>query len=203
MKDRTNKSFWQSYSKVYTQVMSANNKTYDAVCKELSKYIDKNKNVLELACGTGQLSFRMAGKAGTWIATDYSDNMIKEAQKRNVDGKVSFAVADATNLTYKDESFDAVVIANALHIMPDPDKALAEIRRVLKKDGILFCPTFVYKSKKSNLIIKVMEKLGFKSYNKWTVEEFTEYVKSKSFKLINTSVIKAIPLLECVWVGKK
>jgi len=32
---------------------------------------------------------------------------------------------------YGPESFDAVVIANALHIMPDPDKALAEIRRVL------------------------------------------------------------------------
>lgn len=41
-------------------------------------------------------------------------------------------------------TFDVVVIANALHIMPAPDPAMKEIYRVLKKGGILFAPTFVY-----------------------------------------------------------
>ncbi len=36
------------------------------------------------------------------------------------------------------------MIANALHIMPTPEKALAQIRRVLKEDGIMFAPTFVH-----------------------------------------------------------
>ena len=53
-------------------------------------------------------------------------------------------IQDATKLTYESENFDVVVIANALHIMPNPDLALWEIHRVLKKDGILFAPTFVY-----------------------------------------------------------
>lgn len=203
MKDRTNKKFWQSYSKVYTQVMSTNNKAYDTVCRSLEKYIDKDKAVLELACGTGQLSFRMAGKTKAWIATDYSENMIKEAEKRNRESKVRFSVQDATKLTYENESFDVVVIANALHIMPEPQKALEEIHRVLKKDGIIFAPTFVYKSKKSNFIISFMERLGFKSYNKWTADEFTDYVKSQGYNLISSTVIKAKPLNECVLVGKK
>ncbi len=202
MKDNANKNFWQSYSKFYTKVMSVNDKAYDTVCQELDKYIDKDKKVLELACGTGQLSFRMANKAKRWIATDFSENMIKEAEKRNSKGEVNFAVADATNLTYEDESFDAVVIANALHIMPDPDKALEEVRRVLKKGGILFAPTFVYKNKKSNFIIAIMEKLGFKTYYKWTPEEFSEYVQSKGYSLVSSSVIKAKPLKECIWIGK-
>lgn len=204
MKDRTNKKFWQSYSKFYTKVMSVNDKAYDTVCRELDKYIDKDEKVLELACGTGQLSFRMANKVESWIATDFSENMIKEAEKRNSEGDVNFAVADATNLAYEDESFDAVVIANALHIMPDPDKALDEIHRVLKKDGILFAPTFVYKNKKkSNLIIWIYEKFGFKAYNKWTADEYTDYVKSKGYDLISSSLIKAKPSLECIFIGRR
>ncbi|MCR5024844.1 MAG: class I SAM-dependent methyltransferase [Lachnospiraceae bacterium] len=42
-----------------------------------------------------------------------------------------------------DASFDAVIISNALHIIPDPEKALSEINRVPKKDGILIAPNFI------------------------------------------------------------
>ena len=65
-------------------------------------------------------------------------------------------------MTYEDEKFDVVVIANALHIMPQPEKALKEIHRVLKKDGILFAPTFVYKKGYSKFLIWLMEKPGLK-----------------------------------------
>ena len=96
--------------------------------------------------------------------------MIIEAEKRNQGEhkceQLRFCVQDATNLTYEDEKFDVVVIANALHIMPQPEKALKEIHRVLKKDGILFAPTFVYKKGYSKFLIWLMEKAGFKTYHK-------------------------------------
>ena len=47
-------------------------------------------------------------------------------------------------LSYADRSFDAVIVSNALHIVPQPEKALAEIRRVLKDDGVLIAPTFTH-----------------------------------------------------------
>lgn len=54
---------------------------------------------------------------------------------------VRFWVEDATALSFEDNSFDdAVIISNALHIMPDPVKVLAEMRRVLKANGLLICP---------------------------------------------------------------
>ena len=61
-----------------------------------------------------------------------------------------------------------VLIANALHIMPKPDEAMKEIYRVLKPNGILFAPTFLWKEGKQRKIIKsLMSILGFKMYQEW------------------------------------
>lgn len=207
LKDNTNRGFWERFAKIYTVFMAKNNTAYEKICDRLEPYIDNGKKVLELACGTGQITFRMAAKSHTWEATDYSENMIKEAQKRNTDEnkceKLHFCVQDATDLTYEDESFDVVVIANALHIMPEPDAALKEMHRVLKKDGILFAPTFVYEKGYSKLLIWLMEKAGFKTYHKWQKDEFAEYVGSKGFRIIDTTMVKGKPLFECVLIGEK
>ena len=56
---------------------------------------------------------------------------------------LSFEVADAINLPYADGSFDVVIIANALHVMENPEQALSEINRVLRSNGILIAPNFV------------------------------------------------------------
>lgn len=207
MKDNTNKNFWQKFAKIYTAFMAKNDAAYHSICENLEKYIDNEKNVLELACGTGQITFRMADKAEEWVATDYSENMVEEAEKRKLqearECKAIFEVQDATNLTYQDATFDVVVIANALHIMPDPDTALKEMHRVLKKDGILFAPTFVYEKGYSKLLIWIMEKAGFKTYHKWTRVEYTKYVSRRGFRVAGDALIKGKPLFECVLVGRK
>lgn len=206
-KDDTNKSFWESVAKIYTRFMSGNDAVYDAICGHMEKYIDQEKRVLELACGTGQITFRMAQKAKAWEATDYSENMIKEAKGRNSESdkcrNLSFCVQDATRLTYEKETFDVVVIANALHIMPNPDAALREIHRVLKKDGILYAPTFVYEKGYSKLRIWMMEKFGFKTYHKWRKNELAAYVGGRGFHVTKTFLLKARPLPECVLIAAK
>lgn len=219
-KDNTNKGFWEKFAKIYTSFMNKNGAAYDVICENLSKYIDDKKHVLELACGTGQITFRMAGKAGFWEATDYSENMIAEAQKRNTGenycSNVCFRVQDATALTYDNAQFDVAVIANALHIMPNPDAALKEINRVLKPGGILFAPTFVYEREHSKVlmhdsgkpqsvlsVVWFMEKLGFKTYHKWCKDELAEYVGSRGFHVIDAVLVKGKPLTECVLTAGK
>ena len=207
MKNFTNKNFWQRFAKIYTAFMAKNDVAYIAICDSLNDFVDSGKKVLELACGTGQITFHMADKAAAWIATDYSENMIKEAEKRKkqeaVNCKAVFEVQDATNLTYGEGQFDVVVIANPLHIMPDPDAALKEIYRVLKKDGILFAPTFVYESGYSKPLIWLMEKAGFKTYHKWGRAEYTKYVGQKGFCVEKDILVKGKPLSECILVAKK
>lgn len=206
-KDNTNKRFWERVAKIYTIFMAKNDDAYDIICNKLEEYIDDGKNVLELACGTGQITFRMADKSNFWEATDYSENMVNEAEKRNAEevkyDNICFRVQDATNLTYERDKFDVVVIANALHIMPNPDLALKEIYRVLKKDGILFAPTFVYEKGYSRSLAWLMERVGFKTYHKWKKDEFVEYVSGRGFHVIDASLVKGKPASECVLVGSK
>lgn len=206
-KDQTNKNFWDRFSKIYHPFMKRNAVAYENICQYLAKYIDNQKSVLELACGTGQITFCMADKAKLWEATDYSENMVNEAMRRGKEvaggNKISFQVQDATKLTYESESFDVVVIANALHIMPNPDLALREIHRVLKKDGILFAPTFVYENGYSRLTIWLMERLGFKTYYKWKKKEFVQYVSNYGFQVVEDSLLNGKPVPECMLVARR
>lgn len=114
-----------------------------------------------------------------------------------------FCLQDATRLSYEDNRFDVVVIANALHIMPEPDKALSEIHRVLKDGGILFAPTFVYESGYSKVTVAVMEKSGFKTFHKWSRKEYEKFVESKGFLLKKSILEKGKPLPECILIGTK
>jgi len=193
--ENNNKRFWQLYAKGYGPIMNIIGKGfYEDLCAEIAEDFTGKENILELACGSGQLSFYLADKCSSYTATDFSENMIKEASKKNkasVNG-LKFELQDATAITYPDNTFDVVVIANALHIMPDPDKAMKEISRVLKSGGTLYAPTFVYnKDRKLTFWIKIISKVGFKSYNKWTVEEFSDYIQGYGFSVEYTKVIDA------------
>ena len=124
--------FWQRMARHYTTVMGRSAPLYREVCSRIRPHLNRDMNVLELACGTGQLSFPLSPYVRLWEATDFSSNMIAEAKRQVASSRLHFSVQDAADLPYAPETFDAVVIANALHILQEPDKVMAEIRRVLK-----------------------------------------------------------------------
>ncbi len=104
------------------------------------------------------------------------------------------SIQDATNLPYPNASFDVVLIANALHIMPQPDLALHEIHRILKPNGILLAPTFVYEGTYNKLRLRMMKLLGFPSCSEWTLQDLTQFVEQAHFKTIESTLIEANPL---------
>ena len=130
-----NKKVWDIYAPIYKKAMRMDRKYYQYMYDEIPKKI-MGKDVLEIATGPGLLAKHVASVSNSFIATDYSTGMIKEAKKGSYPSNLIFEVADATNLPYKDDSFDVVLIANALHVMKNPEKALLEIDRVLKNGGL-------------------------------------------------------------------
>lgn len=142
MNKKDNKGFWDRWAGRYDRFMSGDKDTYARILNRMKKKLNRNMVVLELACGTEILSVQLAGNVKMLEATDFSEEMIKQAKRKCHSARLHFSVQDATALPYVPETFDVVVISNALHIMPLPEKALAEIRRVLKPEGILIAPTF-------------------------------------------------------------
>ena len=133
------KKIWDLYAPIYERAMRADANIYEFMYARIPKVI-RGKEVLEIATGPGLLAKHVAPAAKRMVATDYSDGMIREANKGERPSNLTFEVADATELPYMDDSFDVVLIANALHVMPEPEKALSEINRVLRLDGILIAP---------------------------------------------------------------
>lgn len=198
-----NISYWQKVAGFYASFMKKNEKMYEEICREIEPELNRKMNVLELACGSGQLSFPLAPKVGHWEATDFSNQMIAEAKKKMKSSKLYFSVQDATNLPYADNIFDAVMIANALHIMPEPEKALHEIYRVLKNQGYLFAPTFVQlPERKRGLRMRFLELTGFKTYHKWNEGELISFISENRFVIQKHRLIDGFQPLCCVVARK-
>lgn len=182
---RDNQRFWEKVSGLYGPFMKHSGRLYDDVCEQIRPHLNREMAVLELACGTGQLSIPLSCRVRLWEATDFSDHMIKEAKKNGGSSRLHFSVQDATCLPYGSETFDAVVIANALHIMPAPQLALEEIHRVLKTDGYLFAPTFIQGSSVGFKVrMALMGLVGFRTYHKWSASALAEYVSGFGFQIM-------------------
>lgn len=103
--------------------------------------LEPGKRVLDIACGTGLVSLaaaRAVGPDAQVLGVDLSGRMVSSAvrcaEQMNL-SNCSFARMDAETLNLPDASFDVVLCALGLMYMPDPEKALREMRRVLKPAG--------------------------------------------------------------------
>ena len=103
-------------------------------------------SVLELGCGTGSLWMGrddILEKIGRLVLTDVSEGMLATAQKNlGKKNRIEYQPADIQNLPFEDNSFDMVIANSVLYHVPDLEKGIREIRRVLKDDGIFYCATF-------------------------------------------------------------
>lgn len=196
------KNFWDRNAKLYDWFMNKDKKAYEELYT-LIRPIVKNKTVLELATGTGLISKNIVRQAKMIDATDASHEMIKEAQKDSSSDKLHFSVQDMFNLPYADASFDVVIVSNALHVVPAPEKALCEIRRVLKDTGIFIAPTFTHTNNSVSGKIRVffMKLAGFPLYSKWTSKEYLNFLAQNGWIVKKSTVLKAsFPLTyaECI-----
>ncbi len=123
-------------------------------------------NTLELACGNGTYSRVLFKNAESLTCTDFSEEMVEETRRRLVDlPGIKIEQANCFQLPYPDHSFDTVFMANLLHIIPNPEKALTEARRVLKPNGQVLILDFTAKGMRFMAKIRMLY-LFLKLYGK-------------------------------------
>ena len=196
------KNFWDKNAGRYDRFMRKDLAAYDKMY-ELIRPVVKAKTVLELATGTGLIAKHIVNAAAHIEATDASAEMILEAKRDNRSAKLHFSVQDMFHLPYAEQSFDVVIVSNALHIVPEPERALAEIRRVLKEDGVLVAPTFTHADNAFFGKVKAffMKLAGFPLHSKWTSHEYLAFLRENGWTVQKSIVLKAsFPLAyaECV-----
>ena len=199
---REHKNFWDRNAGRYDRFMRKDRAAYEKMYG-LIRPVVKDKTVLELATGTGLIAKNIVNAAAHIEASDTSTEMIREAKRRNHSAKLYFSVQDMFCLPYADESFEVVIVSNALHIVPQPEKALQEIKRVLKDDGVLIAPTFTHAGNSFSGMVKAffMKLAGFPLHSRWTSEEYLRFLRQNGWAVRKSAVLKAsFPLTyaECV-----
>ncbi len=105
--------------------------------------IKPTDHVLDVACGTGDLSLAFAkGGAQRVVGLDYTAEMLEIARERKAHDAIEYVQGDAQALPFEDASFDVLSIAFGLRNVGDPNTALREFRRVLKPGGRLLILEF-------------------------------------------------------------
>ena len=196
------KTFWDCTAKIYDHFMKKDHKAYKQMYSLIYPVV-RHKQVLELATGTGLIAKHIVRYADHIEATDASQEMIEQAKQGVKSAKLYFSVQDMFHLPYADQSFDVVIVVNALHIVPEPEKALSEIRRVLKDDGVLVAPTFTHADNTFFGKVKAffMKLAGFPLHSKWTSHEYLAFLRENGWTVQKSTVLKAsFPLTyaECV-----
>lgn len=196
------KNFWDRNARIYNRFMRKDRAAYETMYALICSVV-KAKTVLELATGTGLIAKHIVNAAAHIEATDASAEMITEAKRDNRSAKLHFSVQDMFCLPYADGSFDAVIVSNALHIVPQPEKALREIKRVLKDDGVLIAPTFTHAGNSFSGKVRAffMKLAGFPLHSRWTSEEYLTFLRQNGWTVRKSVVLKAsFPLTytECV-----
>jgi ubiquinone/menaquinone biosynthesis C-methylase UbiE len=151
----------KKYAKVqYNNHLNLNNRinlwAYGSNPESLQKWIfnkiqlQKNEKVLELGCGTGQLwveNYRNIPSTCSIILSDFSENMLNRAKTNleSLDLPINFEIINAEKISYPNKTFNVVIACHMLYHVPNIEKTLLSINRVLKPNGRFISTTISQK----------------------------------------------------------
>jgi ubiquinone/menaquinone biosynthesis C-methylase UbiE len=139
MSSKPDEEFTRSIADVYERLLVP--LIFDPYAQDLARRLVRlqPQSVLEIAAGTGVATRRLSKllAATQLTATDLSPAMLSVAEKERTARPVRWQQADALQLPFVDESFDAVVCQFGAMFFPDKPRGFSEARRVLKPGGVL------------------------------------------------------------------
>lgn len=121
---------------------------YDAILQNLPKTI---RNVLDLGCGDGYLSWLIAQKGYRVTGLDLSSNRLKKFGKVAQKREISQVIGDVTHTCFADESFDQIVCSEVMEHIENYQNVVSEAYRLLRSDG-RFIVTVPYKEKLKTIL---------------------------------------------------
>ncbi len=146
---------------------------------------EKEDQILDIGCGGGMTLKRLSKRIpnGRLFGVDYSDvsvTLSKETNAKEVaSGKIEIKEGTVLSLPYEDCTFDKALTVESFYFWPEPAKALSEVRRVLKKDGVFLLVSEIYEQ--PDLTEHVRDNIRKYQMNVPGIREFETLFESAGF----------------------
>ena len=188
------KSFWDRWAWFYDLAEWSNRSAYAGAARRAAELVPLGARVLDCAAGTGAFSLAVAKRAGSVLCADLSLPMLDRARKKAARqglANITFAQRDITALSDPDGAFDAVIAANVLHLLPQPELAVRELWRVTAPGGQLILPTFLQGKVGAayGALIKIYQGVGFHYEHAFTLETYREFLERQALGPVTVEVI--------------
>jgi len=190
------RSYWDKHARNYDQSMSLLGRPIPRMVELAGEATRGLQRVLEVAAGTGLVTPALAAGAREVVATDYSAAMVAALEQRVRDAGVTNVrceQADLYALRFDDGTFDAVVAANVLHLVPDLPGALAALRRVLKPGGRVIVPTFCHdETALSWVVSRALAVTGFPGQRRFTTKSLRQAVEAAGVRVTRVETLPGL-----------
>ncbi len=140
----------------------------------------KNRNILDLGCGTGNLFLQLSPHwKGNYVGIDISEKMLRKAQEKKISAE--WIYADVRNIPCQDASFDGITGIYVLHLLDDISRILTESRRILKSGWVVFvsAPHHFIKNHPLNQFFPSFSKIDIQRFPE--EEKIVDLLKGKGF----------------------
>ena len=193
---QTHREYWNRHAKNYDRSMSLFGRPYRPMLELTAEAVRGASRVLEVAAGTGLVTQVLAREAQHVIATDYAPEMVAALKARAATlgaSNVTCEQADLYALRYDPSSFDVVVAANVLHLVPDLPGAVTALARVLQPGGTLVVPTFCHaQTALSSVVSRLLALTRFPAARRFTFRSLEASIEALGLTIRRSRLLAGV-----------
>lgn len=199
MNEEGERGYWERHAGSYDRSMLLLGRPLPRMTALAAEAVRGAPRVLEVAAGTGLVTVALARAAKAVVATDYAAAMVAALEARVRDERlenVTCRQADVYALPFEERSFDAVVAANVLHLVPDLEGALAALAAVAKPGARFVAPTYCHdETWRSRALSRVLALTGFPGSRRFTTARLRVALERAGVRVERTETLPgAIPI---------
>ena len=188
-------TFWDNQARRFDDSEKHFEQANQELIAKTMEYLGSNDNVLDLGCGTGTKTLRLAETAKHIHGLDFSSEMISTAIKKKNELKitnVSFSQGTIFNTDLMKSSFERIVAYSLIHLLEESEAVIQRIHELLKPGGLFISETACFKEKmdlKMRLEVSAflfMKRLGIfpLHLNMYKITDLEYLIISQNFKII-------------------
>lgn len=193
---KVDRDYWERHAGSYDRAVRLLSGPLPRAAALTAEAVAGGDRVLEVAAGTGLFTAEIAPRVGELVATDYAAAMVAKLRERVEEARlanVRCQQADLTALPFEPESFDAVVAANVLHLVPDLEAALRSLRSMLRPGGKLIAPTFCHdQGLRARALSRLFALTGFPGHRRFSTASLGAAIEEAGLRVVRSETIPGL-----------